>query len=78
MKEKTKTIITDIIDMIGYSSAIGQVVILGKIFYDIDKYGRAIRYEPNQYILKSELAIAGGTIIFLAYKLIKSTKLFES
>lgn len=71
MKEKTKNIIADIIDIIGYMSAIGQVGVLGKILYDINKYGKAVAREPNPIILKGEMAIAGGTITFLTYKLIK-------
>ncbi|MBA7494634.1 hypothetical protein ES702_05211 [subsurface metagenome] len=71
MKKKTRNITADIIDIIGYMSAIGQIVVLAKILYDIDKYGKAIAREPNPIILKFEIILAGTTIIFLIYKLIK-------
>lgn len=74
MKEKNKKILNDIGDIIGYTTSLGFTTTMGNILRKILKYGKVVYREPNKYILYTELGLAGGSIIFLFYKLTKNIR----
>ena len=74
MKEKTKKILNDIGDIIGYTTSLSLTTTLGNILRKVLKYEKVVYSEPNKYILYTELGLAGGSIIFLLYKLTKNIR----
>jgi len=73
MKKEKIVVIKDIIDIFGYGACTGQIITLGKLLFDIKKYGR-VAIEPNPYILNSEIVLATGSVVFLVYKLINNIR----
>lgn len=72
MKEKTKKILSIIFDIIGYGGGIGTSIFVTDKLIGIYKHGEAVIREPNIYVLLTEIGFAGGTTLFLIYKLIEA------
>ena len=72
MKEKTKNILRDLGNIVGYGSTIGVIIVNGRILYKVYKHGVLRLVEPNKLILAIEGIFMGGIVTFLGYKLVKN------
>jgi len=73
MKEKTKKILRDLGNIVGYGSAITYTSTLGWILYKVHKYGSTTVIEPKKHLRLGEIIGAGCTVAFLIYKVLKDT-----